>query len=130
MPPQVECTGHFAVKRLRVLPKVQSREIVARGNFKISCLFGDPRPPIGAFHLPVPLTRSLRTLLRTQDSALSTSLSPHPSVLALLVRLHEPQPLVHSARDLGHDVGAIGILELGHLLDADPDGPAESRQGV
>src|SRR5438034_187481 len=49
---------------------------------------------------------------------------------ALLVRFHEPEPLVHAARDLGEDVGAARVLELVHLLDADPHRAAEHGECI
>jgi hypothetical protein len=45
--------------------------------------------------------------------------------LALLMRFHEPQPLVDAARDFGQDILGDGVLEIVHLLDAEPDGACE-----
>src|SRR2546425_5343024 len=49
---------------------------------------------------------------------------------SLLVRFHKPQPLVYAARDLGEDVGAARVLELVHLLDAEPHRAAEAGERV
>src|SRR6266550_7273509 len=49
---------------------------------------------------------------------------------SLLVRFHEPEPLVHTAGDFGEDVGATRVLELVHLLDAEPGRPAEHGERV
>jgi hypothetical protein len=38
--------------------------------------------------------------------------------ICLQVRLDEPQPLVHPARDLGEHVGGVLVLELIRLVDA------------
>src|SRR5213083_124806 len=49
---------------------------------------------------------------------------------ALLMRFDEPEPLVHAAGDLGEDVGAARVLELVHLLDADPHRAPEAGKRV
>src|SRR5690242_18042762 len=49
---------------------------------------------------------------------------------ALLLRFHEPEPLVHAARNLGEDVRAVCVLEIVHFVDAQPRGPPERRQRV
>src|SRR2546430_10854291 len=49
---------------------------------------------------------------------------------ALLVRFHEPEPLVHAPGDLGEDIGAVRVLELVHLFDADPSRAAECGERV
>src|SRR2546422_962409 len=49
---------------------------------------------------------------------------------ALLVRLREPEPLVHAPGDLGEDIGAVRVLELVHLFDADPSRAAECGERV
>src|SRR5713226_3336150 len=49
---------------------------------------------------------------------------------ALLVGLYKPEPFVHAPGDLGEDVGATGVLELVHLLDAEPYRAAESGEGI
>src|SRR5438552_12978043 len=49
---------------------------------------------------------------------------------ALLVRFHKPEPLVHPARDLGENVGAACVLELVHLLDAEPHRAPEAGKRV
>ena len=38
----------------------------------------------------------------------------------MLVRLHEPEPFVHAARNVRQHVGAVRIFELVHLFDPDP----------
>tara|TARA_R110001599_G_scaffold220020_1_gene418342 strand:- start:537 stop:1412 length:876 start_codon:yes stop_codon:yes gene_type:complete len=45
--------------------------------------------------------------------------------LALLVRLHEPEPLVHAACDFGQNIRTDGILELVHFVDAEPRSAGE-----
>jgi hypothetical protein len=46
----------------------------------------------------------------------------------LLMGFHEPEPLVDAARDLGQNVGAIGIAQLVHLFDAKSHGPGEAGE--
>src|SRR6266699_5511675 len=49
---------------------------------------------------------------------------------SLLVGFHEPEPLVHAAGNLGEDVSAVRVLELVHLLDAEPCRAAEHSERV
>ncbi len=56
----------------------------------------------------------------------------HAAVLAicLLMRFHEPKPLVDAARDFSQQVGAAGVLQLVHLFDAYARGAAERGEGI
>ena len=53
-----------------------------------------------------------------------------PGRLALPVRLDEPEVLVDVARDLGEDVGGVGVAGLVGLVDRGAHLLAESREGV
>src|SRR5687767_13221350 len=59
--------------------------------------------------------------------ASSTSGATVPAVV-LLVGLHEPEPLVDTARDLGKDIGSVGVAQLIELLNPLPTHAAEGRE--
>src|SRR5205823_13706780 len=56
--------------------------------------------------------------------------TPRRGRRAVGVGLDESQPLFHAARDLGADVGRVGVPQLVRLVDSLADAFAEARQRV
>src|SRR2546422_10816406 len=95
--------------------------------FPYTTLFRSPNPKARRNFTPAPSMVAWAWLMRLMGRM--DMAAPRTS-RSLLVRLHKPEPLVHAARDLGEDIGAAGVLEVVHLLDAEPRRAGEHGERV